>query len=151
MRRPPSLDEDAPLAPILLRMAALAATSSRSQWVEEAGFDVTPAHATVLESLWDYPSGARLSTLAKLSRITKPSMTSLIDELERRGYVERTLDPEDARATRVRFTSKGADFTRRVRAREHELEQAWEEVIGTARVSELKSTLLALCAFHEKS
>jgi DNA-binding MarR family transcriptional regulator len=49
----------------------------------------------------------RIGELARAEQVEAPTMTRLIDALARDGYVERTDDPDDARAIMVRPTDAG--------------------------------------------
>jgi DNA-binding MarR family transcriptional regulator len=74
-----------------------------------AGFeDVRAARLTVLQPLFTRPEGARITDLAAWAHVTKPAMVYLVNHLEAHGYVERTADPVDGRAQRVRITERGA-------------------------------------------
>jgi DNA-binding MarR family transcriptional regulator len=53
------------------------------------------------------PQGLRVSELAATFGITASSITQLVTGLEERGYVGRTMDPEDRRAVRVSLTEAG--------------------------------------------
>jgi DNA-binding MarR family transcriptional regulator len=50
----------------------------------------------------------RVTTLAAAARIGQPSMTELVQRLERQGLVTRVDDPEDGRAALVTITNAGA-------------------------------------------
>jgi DNA-binding MarR family transcriptional regulator len=128
----------------LIRLAAQVLEEERARWLASSKWDVAPASAAVFQPLWLMPQGARITTLAKQSRITKQSMSALVDDLEKKGFVERTPDPEDARATLVRLTAKGRDFARDIRELAREVEKDWEKRIGEKRVAELKTTLALL-------
>src|SRR3989442_15028947 len=52
-------------------------------------------------------AGTRLSELATRADITKQAMMQVVDDLESRGDVRRTADPNDARAKGVKLTAKG--------------------------------------------
>lgn len=72
-----------------------------------SGFtDLRPAHGNVLERL-TLTDEARLSAMAAAAGMTPQSLGELVDDLERRGYVERSEDPGDRRAKLVRLTAKG--------------------------------------------
>ena len=87
-----------PHLPALLRLASQAMTEQLTEWIAASGFaGVQPAHSAVFQPLWQMPEGARITALARASRITKQSMSTLITDLEAGGYVERVEDP-DARA-----------------------------------------------------
>jgi DNA-binding MarR family transcriptional regulator len=51
----------------------------------------------------------RIGELAHAEQVEPPTMTRLVDALERDGYVERSPDPDDARAVRVEATKRGRD------------------------------------------
>jgi DNA-binding MarR family transcriptional regulator len=48
-----------------------------------------------------------LSDLAAAEQVRLPTMSRLVQELERRGLVERAGDPRDRRVRRIRATPKG--------------------------------------------
>ena len=71
-----------------------------------AGFDdVTVAQARVLARVSS--KGTRVTDLAEQTRVTKQTVTFIVDQLERAGYVRRVLDPVDARARLVAFADRG--------------------------------------------
>lgn len=49
----------------------------------------------------------RLGDLARAEQVRAPTMTRLVQELEREGLVRRRPDPQDARASRIEATAKG--------------------------------------------
>ena len=55
----------------------------------------------------DRRSGTRLTELARRAGVTKQAMMVVVDELEVRGFVRRTPDPDDGRAKVVRLTARG--------------------------------------------
>jgi DNA-binding MarR family transcriptional regulator len=113
-----------------------------TRWIATSGFEgVQPAHSAAIQPLWNLPTGARVTTLARASRITKQSMSALVADLEAAGYVERVADPEDARASRVRLTSRGRAYARAVRAFARGVEADWAEHVGPQRIEELRSAL----------
>src|ERR1700729_3638859 len=52
-------------------------------------------------------AGLRLTDLAEQLRIDAPAVTRKAQQLERSGFVSRTRDTEDGRASRVRLTPQG--------------------------------------------
>jgi len=126
----------------LLRLTAQMMTEQLTRWIAESGFTgVQPAHSAVFQPLWEMPEGARVTTLARASRMTKQSMSTLIADLVAGGYVERLEDPDDARASRVRLTARGRAYAKAVRAFALRIEAEWAERIGAQRVEELRTTL----------
>ena len=72
--------------------------------VDSAG--LSPSASTVLYRL-DTDGPVRLTTLAAAVEMSQPSMTQLIQRLERRDLVTRSPDPEDRRAALVSITAAG--------------------------------------------
>lgn len=64
-----------------------------------------PAHYAVFRYL--DPAGSRIGDLAEAAGMTQQSMGELVSHLERRGYVERRVDPADRRARLVVVTESG--------------------------------------------
>jgi DNA-binding MarR family transcriptional regulator len=65
---------------------------------------------------------ARLTALAAAEGVTQPSMTQLVQRLERQGLVARVDDPGDGRVTLVAVTEAGRDvLTERRQARDDRL------------------------------
>lgn len=142
-----SAHDRGPLLGALLRLTYQRMLEQQTQWLAASEYaDLQPAHSSAIQPLWDAPAGERITTLARLARITKQSMSALVDHLEKTGYVERVEDPEDARAIRVRLTARGRAFGRAIRAFARELEAAWAAKIGVARVDELKAALQQLAS-----
>ncbi len=73
--------------------------------------DRNPVHQLTPE-LWrllyclDRDQGARQIDLAAVMDVTPVTLGRMIDQLEKRGLVQRTADPSDRRAIRVRLTGK---------------------------------------------
>jgi DNA-binding MarR family transcriptional regulator len=139
--RTPGPDQ-APHLGALVRLAAQYMNERLTRWIAASGFEgVQPAHSAAIQPLWSQPTGARITTLANASRITKQSMSALVSDLEAAGYVERIADPDDARASRVRLTAHGRAYGRAVRAFSRRVEADWARRIGAERIDEFRATL----------
>ena len=113
------------------------------QALAEAGYgDVTPAQARVFQRIG--PNGTRLTELAEAAQVTKQTAGFLVDQLERAGYVERTLDPSDARARLVRITERGAATVPIGAKVIAEIEAEWAAHIGARRMGQLRDALTRL-------
>ncbi len=142
MSSPDSAHGPMPMLGSLLRVASQFMNERFSSWIAESKFEgVQPAHSAAIQPLWERSEGARITELARASRMTKQSMSTLVSELEAAGYVERVEDPDDARATRVRLTSQGRAYGRAVRAFSRRMEAELADRIGASRVEELRATL----------
>lgn len=73
---------------------------------------VTPAQIRALRITGRSQGALRMSDLAERLGIARRSATSVIDELEARGLVERLSDPADRRAVQVALTADGRRLLR---------------------------------------
>src|SRR5690242_9011334 len=116
-RRAADPNDRGPLLGALLRLSHQTLVSRMFERLREAGYtDVEPSHTAALRPLWDHPEGVRATDLAANARITKQSMSVLVDHLDARGYVERVADPSDGRAKLVRLTRRGRALGGEMRA-----------------------------------
>jgi DNA-binding MarR family transcriptional regulator len=107
----------------------------------EEGFpEVRPSYGSVLVPLFE-EDGLRMGEIARRSRLSKQTMTTMVRLAERDGLVVREPDAEDARAVRVRLSDRAREFApvaERVRRR---LERRVAEVIGASERSRLRGAL----------
>ena len=133
---------NAPRLGALLRVASQEMTARLAEWLAASEYaDLQPSHSAAIQPLWENREGVRVTTLAQASRVTKQSMSVLVDYLVERGYVERVRDPADARAVRVRLTAKGREFATAVRAVSRRVEAEWAALVGAERIETLVRTL----------
>ena len=89
-------------AELLPQLSALTRTLVRG------ASNLSRTQISVLRTLRDDGPG-RISDLAAGERVAQPSMTALVNRLQRQGLVERTTDPADLRAVRVSITPDGRE------------------------------------------
>jgi DNA-binding MarR family transcriptional regulator len=70
-------------------------------------FDTTLPRFDLMSQLWRYPGGLTMSELSKHLMVTGGNVTGIVDLLENDGLAERTPEPADRRAYRVRLTRAG--------------------------------------------
>jgi DNA-binding MarR family transcriptional regulator len=58
----------------------------------------------------------RLAELAAIEGVSPPGATRIVSELESRGLVERSVDPDDGRAFRIEITAAGEEAILEARA-----------------------------------
>jgi DNA-binding MarR family transcriptional regulator len=78
--------------------------------------DTSPAQASALAMIARLGAPA-LHELATAEQVRPPSMTRIIDALERDGFVERSVDGSDRRSLRVTLTASGRRELSRIRNR----------------------------------
>ncbi|MEO7242442.1 MAG: MarR family winged helix-turn-helix transcriptional regulator [Variovorax sp.] len=90
---------------------------------------VSAAHIHITRHL--ARGGSRLTELAESAGMTKQAMGSLVDQCEAWGLVRREVDPLDARARRVVFTSAGLDWLNAFRRSVAQAEAEFRAAVGT--------------------
>lgn len=74
-----------------------------------------PAAQARLLATIDAEGEARIGDLASVDHCSQPTMTTQVRRLEDAGLVLRTVDPDDARAVRIRITPEGLHMLNAVR------------------------------------
>ena len=101
----------------LLTCAQLIERTVRARLRER--FDTTLPRFDLMSQLWRYPAGLKMNELSRHLMVTGGNVTGIVDLLEKDGLVERTPEPADRRAYRVRLTRAGRKaFAEMARAHE---------------------------------
>jgi len=87
-------------------------------------FGTTLPRFDLMAQLERQPEGLKMNELSRLLMVTGGNVTTVVDQLEKEGLVERLDEPADRRAFRIRLTRSGERMFADM-AREHE-----EWVIG---------------------
>lgn len=90
--------------------------------------DLTVPH-TALFSVIDF-AGTPIGVLARRAGVTKQAMSQVVDDLVRKGYVERHEDPADRRSRIVVLTDKGVEAIRSARRHIGQIEREYGHVLG---------------------
>lgn len=109
--------------------------------------DLLPREYGVLYALSAAPDGLRMSDMCDDVLLTQAGISRLVARLEKRGLVERTSDPDDARAFRIRMTAVGTDVQRRVgRAHARQVADAMTRALDADQLRMLRDLTTALVA-----
>lgn len=76
---------------------------------------VTPSQMAVLGTIIRHGS-LTVGQIAELEHVQPPSVSKIVSALEKIGYVERTVDPDDRRSTPLTVTVAGHAYADEVRA-----------------------------------
>jgi DNA-binding MarR family transcriptional regulator len=130
-----------------LSAALLSAAGELTQRIHDGvvarGFEgVRPAHGFAFSRL--APGGATATELAAHLGVTKQAASQLVDELVRKGYVERRAHPCDARARLVVLTERGWECTRAAEEAAVEAVGPWVELLGEGEVRALYGQLVRI-------
>lgn len=91
----------------------------------------------------------RLGELTRLEQIGKSTMTRLVANLEDAGYLERRVDPDDARGYLVSLTDHGTVALREAASRQHDYLARQLHALTDADRSVLMAAVPALEALLE--
>jgi DNA-binding MarR family transcriptional regulator len=76
--------------------------------LEEEGVDgIDPSHGTILSVLLEKEGPMQMKEIAKLTRRDKSTITSLVNRIEKEGYVKKIKSIEDRRVTYIELTERG--------------------------------------------
>jgi len=83
---------------------------------QKAQDSITPSQLSALVSI-ERDGPVTLGDLAALESVQPPTMTRIVAGLEEQGLVQREVDPDDRRISRVRMTSQARKLLERNRSR----------------------------------
>ena len=69
---------------------------------------------------------SKINTLSKRLGVSPPTITGIVDRLQRSGYVERFRDTEDRRIVFVRLTKKGHKFVDKLKKT---IQRRWMQIL----------------------
>ena len=108
-----------------------------------AGFpEARPSHGFALQAIG--PEAISISDLSRRLGVTKQAASKTVRQLEEIGYVTRTPDPRDARATLIARSPRGREFlaeSSRILDRQRD---TWRAAIGETRFAAAVSALRSL-------
>jgi len=104
--------------------------------LQAAGFEATLPQGRLFARVPE--GGIRLTELAESAQITKQTAQFLVDQLVAIGYVERVVDPTDARARLIRIAPRGRAAQARAREVEREVTEEWRRHLGSRDFRELR-------------
>ena len=81
--------------------------------VKEAGFDLTPIQLAAMQALKVNP-GIEQAKIATLIAYDRATIGGVVERLEKKGYVTRTVSKLDRRAREVTLSSKGSQAVERL-------------------------------------
>jgi DNA-binding MarR family transcriptional regulator len=110
-----------------LRRAQLSAY--KDYWRFMDSLNLRPAQFSVLLLIRENP-GFSQSTIGQILGIQRANFVSLLDELEKRGWVERRRSQKDRRSFALHLTKQGEVFMKQANAMHLELETALKLRLG---------------------
>ncbi len=122
----------------LVKLAYLAMRRELDASIREAGITTTQWQA--LAVLYHMP-GLTHSQLMEHLAIEPPSVTSLVNGMERKGWIRHERSPADARAKRLFLTTAGRRLIERLRRATAPIERRMAAALSESERNELKALL----------
>ena len=122
------------------RLHSAAVHLSRRLRVEDEARGISGPRVSALSTLVS-AGPMRIGELAQIEQVEPPTMTRLVDAMERDGHVTREPDPRDGRALVLRATGKGRRALTRDRAQRVEVLAAGVRTLSAARLASLAKGL----------
>ena len=140
--------------PALLRHARTTYGASMRKALDDAGYDDIPKNGLyVIGGLAMDLDEVPLGQLIRELRISKQAAGQLVDALVMRGYLERTMDPNDRRKLTITLTERGRAAAETQAAARKKIDEELLRLVGEANVASTRRTLAALidmgCASEE--
>ena len=85
-----------------------------------------------------------LSDLASAEQVSRPTMTRLVQALEREGLLQRTQDKDDARIARVAATPRGLRVMREGRERRVQMLASLLQALPAAELKAVRKAIVSL-------
>ena len=126
------------------RLHALAIHLLRRVAAADGRAGVTGPRLSVLSVLVLGGGPRTVGALADAEHVRPPTMTRLIQAMEREGLVTRAASPDDARATIIRATPAGARILRRARERRLLMLRRLLAGLGAGLIGDVEGALRAL-------
>jgi DNA-binding MarR family transcriptional regulator len=142
MTTDPRFDPEAVL-PILLRPGRGAYGLFVRDALTEQGFGDMPANGGYVLGLIE-TEGSQLSDVISNMGVSKQTASQLVDTLVLRGYLERSVDPDDRRRMLLTLTARGAAASDVVYDTVKEIDARLVAVVGAEKMAHTKETLAAL-------
>ena len=91
-----------------------------------ANMELPPSQVVALVSI-EEQGGCALGQLKKEMHVSAPTVSGIIDRLERHGYVIRRQDEKDRRVINVSLTQKGKGIVQKFRGN---IEKRWKHILS---------------------
>jgi DNA-binding MarR family transcriptional regulator len=126
---------------LLLRASSRLVDGIQDRMARRGYDDVRPAHGFAFTLIAG--GGATAGQLAEHLGVTKQAAAQMVQELEAKGYVTRSTDPDDRRAKRVVLTARGRACTRAAERAAAEELAPWLDGLGPRATDGLLKALAA--------
>lgn len=122
----------------LLNCAAFAMRRGLEQRLAKHG--LTAPQWAVLARLWE-ENVQSPSVIGRNLHFDRPTITGIVDRLEKKGLVRKTREAEDRRVVRIHLTARGREMERQLPPYAREVNRVAAQGMSEAEVERLKGSL----------
>jgi len=108
--------------------------------LKECGVEINPAQGRIMFALWQKDEIA-INELAQKTQLGKSTLTSMLDRLEKAGYIQRIPSPTDRRKKLIRRTQKDRNLEKQYVKLSQELTKVWYENFSENQINDFELAL----------
>ena|ERR1700722_5182985 len=108
--------------------------------VQDAATGIAPARLSAL-SVIVFGGPISLQDLARAEQVRPPTMSRIVDALEKQGLARRTTDPDDRRAVKIAATKKGTAVLQKGRDRRVKFLASYLSKLSDAELAQIERGL----------
>lgn len=108
--------------------------------LKESGVEINPAQGRIMFALWQKDEIA-INELAQKTQLGKSTLTSMLDRLEKAGYVQRKPSPGDRRKKLIRRTQKDRDLEKQYVKLSQEMTKVWYKDFSEKQINSFEQAL----------
>jgi len=107
---------------------------------KQYGIEINPAQGRIMFALWQ-KDGISINELAKKTQLKKSTMTSMLDRLEKIGYIKRQYHKTDRRKTLIKRTEKDRIMEKKYVEVSEEMTKLFYKGFSTSEINRFEKDL----------
>jgi DNA-binding MarR family transcriptional regulator len=107
---------------------------------KQYGIEINPAQGRIMFALWQ-KDGISINELAKKTQLKKSTMTSMLDRLEKMGYIRRQHSKTDRRKILIKRTNKDKAMERKYIEISEEMTKIFYKEFSTSEINRFEKDL----------
>ena len=96
---------------------------------------------TVKNAFLDGTEGLMVSEISDLLKVARPTVTQLVNSLQRKGFIEKQADEKDKRVVRISLSEKGKTHAKQGSEEFYKIFDGLADHLGTEKSKELTNLL----------
>ncbi len=105
-----------------------------------SGIEINPAQGRIMFALWQQ-DGVSIQELAKKTQLGKSTLTSMLDRLEKMGYVQRRRSEQDRRKIMIHRTEKDRALEQQYVRLSEQMTELWYKGFAETEIDQFEAYL----------